>query len=336
MVLRIALAVAVGLVTAVGLGSPVVHAAPSANSGKRIDIERVVAVVNDAVILQTELDARLVPLRAEAEQITDPAERKRRLAKLSSQVLDEMVNEELIVQAAEQAKIEVDSSEVQAALDQIKEENKLDDASLQQALSAQGYTLSNYKTDLRRQLLRLRAVNQLVSSKVTVTDEDIRARYDQLQRRSQSVAAVRLSHILIKLPDHPTEQQLADGKATAQKAIDRVKGGEDFGAVAKDMSQDPSTNAQGGELGWFERGSVNPDWEPIVFAMDKGGVSAPVNGNDGLHVFYVSDVKQSDLKPFAEMKEQIGRDLRRRELDKATQTWVEELRKKAYIDNKLQ
>src|SRR6266550_1452132 len=109
--------------------------ADSKNAGKKFRLERVVAVVNDAVVLQSELDARLVPLRAEAEQIQDLTERKRRLAKLASQVLDEMVNEDLIVQAAEQSKIEVDSSEVQAALDQIKDENKLDDAGLAQALA---------------------------------------------------------------------------------------------------------------------------------------------------------------------------------------------------------
>ena len=312
----------------------VVHA-DTKNTGKKFRLERVVAVVNDAVILQSELDARLIPVRAEAEQIQDLTERKRRLAKLSSQVLDEMVNEELIVQAADQAKIEVDSSEVQAALDQIKEENKLDDAGLAQALSAQGYTLQNYKADLRRQLLRLRAVNQLVAPKVQVTEEDVKARYDQMQRRSDAVSAVRLSHILIKLPQHPTEQELADGKAKAAKAIDRVKGGEPFAKVAEEMSDDASTNKTGGELGWFERGSIQADWEPIVFSMDKNDVRGPVTGSQGLEVFYVTDIKQTSLKPFAEMKDQLQRELRRRELDKATQTWLEELRKKAYIDIKL-
>ncbi len=308
----------------------------SPNAGKKIHLERVVAVVNDYVILQSELDARLVPMRAEAEQIADPAERKRRLAKLASQVLDEMVNEQLIVQAAEQAKIEVDSSEVQAALDQIKEENKLDDAGLQQALAAQGYTLANYKLDLRRQLMRLRAINQLVSPKVQVTDEDVRARYDQMQRRSQSVSSVQLAHILIKLSQHPTEQELADAKTKAEQAIARVKGGEPFAKVAEDMSDDESTKHTGGQLGWFERGSLQASWEPIVFAMNKDEVKGPVIGAQGLEVFYVTDLKQQTLKPFAEMKESIQRDLRRRELDKATQTWVEELRKKAYIDIKLQ
>lgn len=307
----------------------------SPNAGKKFSLERVVAVINDHVILQSELEARLVPVRQEAEQIADPAERKRRMAKLTSQVLDEMVNEDLIVQAAEASKIEVDSSEVQAALDEIKQQNKLDDQGLQQALAAQGYTLSNYRTDLRRQLLRLRAVNQLVAPKVQITEEDVRARYDQMQRRSESVSAVRLSHIRINLPEHPTEQQIADARDRATKAITRVKAGEEFAKVAADVSEDESTKAAGGELGWFQRGSVNPDWEQIVFSMDKGDVRGPVTGPQGLHVFYVSDLKNSALKPYAEMKEQVQRELRRRELDKQTQTWVEELRKKAYIDIKL-
>jgi peptidyl-prolyl cis-trans isomerase SurA len=316
--------------------STVAWADKSPNAGKKEHLERVVAIVNDSIILQSELDARMVPVVQEAQQIADPQERRRRMAKLASQVLDEMVNEELIVQAAEAAKIEVDSSEVQAALDEIKQQNNLDDAGLQQALSQQGYTLQGYKADLRRQLLRLRAQNQLVAPKVQVTDEDVRARYDQMQRRSEAVSAVQLSHILVKLPEHPTEQQLADAKEKAAKAMERVKAGEAFAAVAKDVSEDPSTSANGGELGWFQRGSINPDWEPIVFSMNKGDMRGPVTGPQGLHVFYVTDVKQSELKPYDQMKDQLNRELRRRELDKQTQTWTEELRKKAYIDIKLQ
>ena len=316
--------------------SSVAWADKSPNTGKKEHLDRVVAVVNDSIILQSELDARLVPVRQEAAQIADPQERRRREAKLASQVLDEMVNEELIVQAAEAAKIEVDSSEVQAALDEIKQQNNLDDAGLAQALAQQGYTLGGYKADLRRQLLRLRAQNQLVAPKVNVSDEDVRARYNEMQRRSESVSAVQLSHILIKLPEHPTEQQINEAKEKAAKAMDMVKGGQAFAEVAKQVSEDPSTSANGGELGWFQRGSINPDWEQIVFSMQKGDMRGPVTGPQGLHIFYVTDIKQSELKPYDQMKDQLQRELRRRELDKATQNWTEELRKKAYIDIKLQ
>jgi peptidyl-prolyl cis-trans isomerase SurA len=314
----------------------VASADTSPNAGKKIHLEKVVAIVNDSIILQSELDARLQPVMQEAEQIPDENERKRRIAKLTGQVLDDMVNEELIVQAAEAAKVEIDSNDVQSALDEIKQQNNLDDAGLQKALVQQGYSLQNYKADLRRQLLRFRAINTIVAPKVSITEEDIRARYDQMQRRSEQVSAVRISDILIKLPDHPTEQQIGDAKAKAAMALDRVKGGEDFAVVAKDVSDDDSTKATGGELGWFERGSVNPDWEGIVFAMDKDEVRGPVNGPQGLYVLKVTEVKKSDLKPYPEMKEQLNRELRRREMEKQTQTWIEELRKKAYIDIKLQ
>jgi parvulin-like peptidyl-prolyl isomerase len=309
----------------------------SPNKGKKLKIEYVVAVINDAIILNSELEARRTPVLAEAQQITDSKERDRRIAKLTSQVLDEMVNEELIVQAAEASKVEVESSEVQAALDEIKQQNNLDEAGLSTALAAQGYTLANYKGELRRQLLRLRAVNQLVAPKVNITDEDVRARYDQMARRTEQVQAVKLAHMLFKLPEHATEQQLADAKEKASKAIARVKAGEDFAKVAATESDDDSTKATGGELGWFQRGSMaNPEWEPIVFAMEKGDVRGPVSGPQGVHVFQVTEIKRSDLKPFAEMKDQLQRELRRREMDKQTQVWVEELRKKAYIDIKLQ
>src|SRR4029077_9554764 len=146
--------------------------------------------------------------------------------------------------------------------------NNLDEAGLASALAAQGYTLANYKHEMRRQLLRYRAVNQLVAPKVQITDEDVRARYDKMARRTEQVQAVKLSHMLFKLPEHATEQQISEAKDKAAQAIGRVKSGEDFAKVAATESEDESTKATGGELGWFQRGSMaNPEWEPIVFAM---------------------------------------------------------------------
>ncbi len=312
-------------------------AASSANRGPKVKVDYVVAIVNDAIILNSELEARRVPVLTEAQQIADAKERERRIAKLTSQVLDEMVNDELEVQAAEAAKIEVESAEVQAALDDIKQQNNLDDAGLAGALSAQGFTLVNYKQEVRRQMLRLRAENQLIAPKIQVSEEDVRARYDQMARRTEQVQAVKLSHMLFKLPEHPTEQQVAEAKEKAAKAIARVRGGEEFAKVAQTESEDDTTKPTGGELGWFQRGSMaNPEWEPIVFAMEKGDVRGPVTGPQGFHVFQVTEIKRSDLKPFNEMKEQLNRDLRRREQEKLIQNWRDDLRKKAYIDIKLQ
>lgn len=327
---RTTLAVALALATA-GAALP---AAAQAPTGRKLVVDRVAAVVNDAIIMQSELDARMAPMRQEIRQIADPKERSRRAAKVQNQVLTEMINDELIVQAAQDSKIEVEPGEVNAAVDEIKRENKLDDAALAQVLAQQGFTMASYKSDLRKQILRLRATNQLVRPRVNVSNEDVRARYDQMQRRSEAVSSIRLSHMLFKLPEHPTEQQLAEAKERAAKAIARVRGGEAFAAVAGEMSDDDGTKATGGELGWFERGSISPEWETVVFAMDKGEVRGPISGPQGLHVFTVQEVKRSDLKPFEELKEQLKAELTRRETDKQSRLWIEDLRKKAHIDIK--
>jgi peptidyl-prolyl cis-trans isomerase SurA len=331
----------------ISLASPVLAQAPvaagepvkkttSPNAGKRVTVERVVAVVNNSIIMRSELDARLLPVVAEADSIADPKERARRIDKLTGQVLEEMVNEQLIVEAADAARIEVEADDINATLDDIKKQNNLDDPGLTQALAQQGYTLAGYRADLRRQLLRVRAINTLVRPKVTVSDEEVRASYDQMSRRASGNAAVRLSQMLFKTPDRPTEQQIAEAQDKAAKAIARVRAGEPFAKVVAEVSQDDGTKASGGDLGWFERGSMsNPEWESVVFSMDKGDVRGPLNGPQGFHVFLLAEVKANDMKKFEEMKEQIRGELTRRAMDKQTQTWLGELRKKAFVETKL-
>jgi len=297
----------------------------------RFIADRIAAVVNDQVILVSEVDQRMLPLRTEAMSITDQHERERRLAKLALQALDEMVNDELILQAGLTAKLTVDEQEVAAALDYIKQTNKMDEAGLTAAMKSQGITRATIKNDLLRQ----RAVNELVGRKIAVTDEDIRARYAELSRRSSAVSAVNVSQILFALPEHPTEQQQDDAKKRAQAAIERVKAGEAFAKVAGELTEDAPTKAAGGMLGWLEPNTLDPVWEAAVFGMDKGDVRGPISGVQGLYVLFANELKRTQLETFEKMKEQLGSELRRSQLAKLTRAWIEELRKKAYIEIKL-
>lgn len=299
-------------------------------AGKQV-VDRVVAIVNDAVILDSELEGRLAALEPAVAQIADPAERERRRSKLAAQMLDEMIADELVVQAATEAKLTVEQSELQATIDYIKQKNNLTDAQLAEAMKAEGVTFETFKKDLLRQ----RAIHQLVLPKIHVSDEDARARYDELARRATDVTAVRVSQILIKVPDHATEQQLADAKARATRAIDRVKAGEPFAAVATDTTDDLTTKATGGELGWLEAGTLSEAWETVVMGMQVGDVRGPIAGPDGLYVLYASELKKTALQPFQELKEKLKQELEQAQLEKARQAWIAELRKKAYIDIKL-
>jgi peptidyl-prolyl cis-trans isomerase SurA len=307
----------------------------AAKPGQKLVVDKVVAIVNDAVILHSELMRRVAPLTADLDEVADPRERKRRQDKLKSQVLEEMVNEELIVQAAAESKLEVSAKEVQSALEEIKKQNNLDDNQLAEALRMQGYTMSGYRSDVRRQILRMRATNMLVRPRVTVTDDDVRARYDAMSRRSAAVKRIKLRHILVALPEKPTETQIADAKRKATELMEKVRAGADFARLAADHSDDEQTKFSGGELGWIERGSIDTEWEVIVFAMNKSEVRGPITGPRGLHVFQVTEVERNQQKPFAQMKEQLRNEIFRKEMERQTKLWLDELREKAHIQMKL-
>ncbi len=299
--------------------------------GKAVLVDRVAAVVGSAVILQSELLIRSMPLIADLDQIADERERTRRAKKLTDQMLDDMIDEELVVQAAIEAKLEIKQKEIDDAIVEIRKQNNLDEATFRQALAAQGYTMTAYRRDVQRQMMRMRAISMLVRPRVTVTDEDVRARYDSMSRRSASVNKVHLHHILIALPAKPSEKQLAEAKAKAAMIIEKAKAGEDFKALAATYSDDKNTADDGGDLGLIERGTISTEWEAVVFSMDKGEVRGPISGPQGLHVFHVSELARSDLKPFDELKEEIRNELYRKEMDKQTQLWLNELRRKAHI-----
>ncbi len=315
--------------------SATAHAEDKKTPAKALVVDRVVAVVNDDVILSTELMMRVAPLAFELQQISDPRERARRQSQLTGKILDEMVNEQLVSQAARAAKLQISAKEVQAAIADLKRQNKLDDKQLAEALRMQGYSMSSYRKDVRNQILRMRAVNTLVRSRVSITDEEVQAKYDQKARRSSLVSEVHLQHILIALPDNADAAQKAAARAKAADIIGREKAGEPFSKLTEQFSDDPATKNTGGDLGWIERGTIATEWEVIVFAMAKGETRGPITGPKGLHVFHVSELKDSKQESFEKVKENLRKELYRAELDKQTRLWVDELRKKAHYEIKL-
>lgn len=302
---------------------------------KAVVVERVVAVVNDTIILESELMQRVAPHAAELQDVSDPRERQRQWRQIVRAELDRMIEEELIVQAAAEANLDVTEEEVEKAIAEVKKQNRLTDEQFEQALRAQGYTMAQYRKDVRRQILQLRAVNVMVRPRVSVTDDEVREHYDRMVGRSAVVLEVKLAHILVALPERPTEADIADARRRAGELVSRARAGEDFGQLALAYSEEKSTKGDGGVLGWFKRGELPTDWEEIIFSMDKGDVRGPVRGPQGLHVFKVMDVKKDQVKPFEQVKDQIRAQLYNEELEKQTRVWLEELRKRAHVEVKL-
>jgi peptidyl-prolyl cis-trans isomerase SurA len=256
-------------------------------------LDAIVAVVNDDVIVQSELDEQidlLIPeLQASGAAIPDPKT-------LQEQVLDELILERLQMQRAQTLGIEVDETSLNGALNSIAGRNGMDLMQLREALEANGLSFEAFREDTRRQILTSRLQQEEVVKDIRVSDPEVdrfmATERDSLLTRSQ----VRLSHILIALPENPSEAQVAKARAEASELARRIRGGEDFASLARARS-DGGRAQDGGDLGWFPIAEVPSLAAQPAQTLNRGELTDPIRSPSGFHLIKVSDIKGDEPKP---------------------------------------
>jgi peptidyl-prolyl cis-trans isomerase SurA len=295
-------------------------------------VEKIAAVVGENVILASEVEEKAGPLLAEASRIPDPGKRSARASALRREVLERLIDDELILQQATDLKLSVTSEQVDASIEEIKRQNNIDDEQLRQALKSQGMSMAAYRADLKRQLLRFRVLNIAVGSRVTISDEDVKTYYDRHMKAGGENVQVRASHIFVAIPEGADTAAVSEKQAQAVKILERARAGEDFAKLARELSDDPATRAEGGDLGYFGRDMLPKAIEEMVFAMKPGDIRGPVRADRGFHVIKLVDRKSKDAKPLDEVKDDIRMQLRSKEMERQTKTYLTELRKKTLVD----
>ena len=318
-----------GAVTASGLALGALLAF-SGRADARL-VEKVAAVVGDNIILASEVEEKAAPMLADTSRIGDPAKRSARATALRREVLDRLIDDELILQQATDLKLSVTNEQVDQSIEEIKKQNSLDDDQLKEALRGQGMSMAGYRADLKRQLLRYRVLNIAVGSRVSISDEEVKGYYERHMKDGGNVQ-VRASHIFVAIPDGADAATVAEKQAWAKKLLDRAKGGEDFAKLAKQYSDDAATRGDGGDLGMFGKDMLPKAIEEIVFSMQPGELAGPVRADRGFHVIKLISRKVGDAKPLAEVQDDIRIQLRQKEMEKQTKSYLAELRKKTLVD----
>jgi peptidyl-prolyl cis-trans isomerase SurA len=299
-------------------------------------VERIVAIVNDDIVLLSELEDRLRPLYPQLQQIPDQTAREQKLQELKRQMLAMMIDEELIRQEANKLKLNVTERDLELAIKDVMRKNNLTREQLEDALRQEGKSIASYKSQiLKPQILRLRVLNVQVRSRINVGDEEVRAYYQKNLRALGVGTKVRARHIFIAVPKDASRREQEAKRKQAAALLARIKGGESFEEVAKKHSEDPVTKVDGGDLGYFERGTLPANIEEVVFAMKKGEVRGPLLAERGYHVIKVVDIKESSARSFDEVKDELREQLYVQKMEKATQAWLVEVRKRSHIDSKL-
>jgi len=294
-------------------------------------VEKVAAVVGNNIILASEVEEKATPMMADVSRITDTGKRAARAAALRHEVLDRLIDDELISGQATELRLTITPDQVDASIAEIKRQNNIDDEQLKQALRGQGMSMTAYRNDLKKQLLRFRVLNIAVGSKVNVSDEDVRAYYERHYKAGGANVQVRASHIFLSIPEGADAGVLADKQALGRKLVERAAK-EDFAKLAKEFSDDAATRTQGGDLGFFGKDMLPKPIEEMVFSMQPGEVRGPVRADRGFHVIKMVDRKVAEAKPLADVDEEIRMQLRQKEMEKQTKAYLVDLRKRTLVD----
>ncbi len=296
-------------------------------------LDRVAGTVNGDVITLSEVQERAaVELRrAEAQPGGASRDRARKALKVA---FDNLVAERLFAAQVSSMGIEVSDAEIDTVVEDTKRRYGLTDESLDQALRQQGMDRASYRKAVRRDIESVRLMQVKVRSRVKVTDEDVQNYYQTHPGEFRAPEEIKARHIFIAAPP-PAEDgpEVKRARETAEKALQRVRAGEDFGAVAKQMSQGPSAS-DGGELGWLRRGSVQEDIEKAAFALQPGGVSDLIRTRTGFQIIQVQQRRGGGTRPLSEVKDEIKDHLVNDQADNYRTQFIAELRKDAVIEAK--
>jgi peptidyl-prolyl cis-trans isomerase C len=250
------------------------------------------------------------------------------------QILDNLIDRELLLQQANSLKMAVAPQQVDAQMQQLQQRFPSQEA-FEQALTAQNFTLDAVKKDVESQLLRQQLVKKEILDKVNVSARDIQSFYDKNKNKYVEEEQVRARHILIRVPQEVTPADDAKLKGKADDALKRANNGEDFAALAKELSDDGSKE-NGGDLGFFPRGRMVAAFEEAAFALQPGQTSEVVRTQFGYHIVKVEERKAGRSLAFDEARGQVKEDLTREQTYERYQQYVAGLRNKAKVEVLIQ
>lgn len=303
--------------------------APAAPPGRVLN--RVAAVVNGEVITLRDLEERAGPEWKAAEaQAAGPARDKARRELLRT-VLDTAVSEKLIEAQARELGVEVTEAELDAVVEDVKKNNRLDDAAFERALAQEGLTLEMLRQRFRKMLVARKVIGSRLADRIRVADEDVKAYWQQHPNEFLADFEVRVRHIFLKVAS-PNDEPRA--RAQGEKLLARLQAGEDFAEVARQASEGPSA-ADGGDLGWVKRRLLEREVENAAFALEPGQLSGLVRARAGFHILRAEERRGGEPRPFDQVKDEIRSRLNAEQAEGHQQQYVAELRKNALVEVNL-
>lgn len=244
---------------------------------------RVAAIVNDEVISGYDLDQRMRLVISTAGIQASPE----MVSRIQPQVLRALVEERLQLQEARKQEIKVEDKEIESALSAIAQQNNMTAAQITTFLARSDINVATLKDQIRAEIAWNKLVNERFGARVFVSDDDVKA---ESERMAESLAQPQylVAEIFLGI-DNPDQED--DVRRTASRLIDELQRGAPFSSVAQQFSQS-ATAAAGGDLGWLQKGTLDPALDRAIESMLPGQISSPVRTPGGYHILFLRSKRE--------------------------------------------
>lgn len=318
-------------ITAAALALAVVMALPGVVDARILD--RIVARVNNDIITLHEVRQSAIPFLLQSGRnpavLDNPAQRDAIL----KETLEELVDRKLIGQEAKKIDFTIRDEELDQWLAYTRQQQQLDEQQFIKVIEDYGMKYSAYREMVRQNLLKVRMIKIKVGSQVTITDEDIEARFKDKFGESPTQTRFRtIRHILVR-PGADTAEAHEAAVAKLQRIQQQLAAGDDFEELAKAHSEGPSAD-KGGLIGTFKRGDLDPQFESTAFALEVGEISGVVETKFGYHLMRVDDQELRENPDVDGRREAIRNEIEQEQMEQLLKQYMSELRSKAFVEIK--
>jgi len=307
-------------------GAPGVAAAPAPPKPVPAQLPDVVARVNGEDVKKWDLDRMIKTMEGRAGQPVPPDRRD----EIYRGALDQLVVYTLLKQESKSKGIKIDEKEIDQKVQDVRGQFPTQEA-FDKALKDRGMTVDSLKSDARTDLSVNKVMENAVANVPGPTDAEAKDFYDKNPEKFKQDEQVRASHILVRVDPNADAKAKAKAKAEIDAVLKELKAGGDFAKLAQQHSQDGSA-AQGGDLGFFPKGQMVPEFDKVAFSLPVGQLSGIVTTQFGYHILKVTDKKAPRTVPYEEAQAQIKQFLEQDKKQKAADAFVEGLKKKSKID----
>lgn len=310
--------------------APVAKRAEGANGRT---IEEIIARVNNEIITRSDYERARASAEEDAKQECagkcTPEQLQADIEDRQKNVLRDLIDQSLLVQRGKDMGVSVEP-EVIKKLDQIRIQNNLASMEdLEKAVSSQGQNWEDFKNNIRNGILTQRVIGSEVGSHITIAKDEVQKYYEAHQKDFIRPEQVGLREIEVAT-EGKKESEIPDLKKKAETALQRVKDGEDFGEIAKRLS-DGSTAKQGGFLGVYKRGELSKQLEDVVFKMKKNELTDVMDTKQGFLILQVMEHYDEGMQPLTKVENEITDKLYSGRMEPALRDYLKTLREQSYV-----